>query len=45
MNLAWNLCDASIMGNEASMYALFKELRDENPVAYVDHPDFEPFWA
>lgn len=27
------------------MYALFKELRDENPVAYVDHPDFEPFWA
>ena len=45
MNLACNLCDASIMGNEASMYALLKELRDENPVAYVDHPDFEPFWA
>ena len=45
MGLACNLCDASIMGNEASMYALLKELRDENPVAYVDHPDFEPFWA
>jgi len=45
MNLACNLCDASIMGHEASMYALLKELRDENPVAYVDHPDFEPFWA
>ncbi|NQX88423.1 MAG: cytochrome P450 [Halioglobus sp.] len=33
------------MGNEDSMYALFRELRDNAPACYVDHPDFEPFWA
>ncbi len=45
MNPGWNLCDPSVMGNEDSMYALFRELRDNAPACYVDHPDFEPFWA
>ena len=45
MNPAWNLCDPAVMGNEESMYALLRELRDNDPVAYVDHPDFEPFYA
>ncbi|MDP5054130.1 MAG: cytochrome P450 [Congregibacter sp.] len=34
-----------IMGDDASMYGLFQHLRDEEPVAYFDHPDFEPFWV
>ncbi len=39
------LLDPAIMGDEAKMYALFDELRDNDPVTYVNHPDFEPFWA
>jgi cytochrome P450 len=34
-----------VMGNEESMHDLFRHLRDEEPVAYFDHPDFEPFWV
>jgi cytochrome P450 len=45
MNPGWNLCDPAVMGNEHTMYALFRELRDNTPACYVDHPDFEPFWA
>ncbi|MBT4523223.1 MAG: cytochrome P450 [Halieaceae bacterium] len=33
------------MGNETSMYSLFDYLRDSDPVTYVEHPDYEPFWA
>jgi len=45
MKTAWNLCDPAVMGDEDTMYALFRELRDNDPAAYVDHPDFEPFYA
>ena len=40
-----DLLDPAIMGDEVSMYALFTHLRDNDPVSYVNHPDYEPFWA
>ncbi|MCB1704529.1 MAG: cytochrome P450 [Halioglobus sp.] len=33
------------MGDETTMHALFDHLRDNDPVAYFDHPDYEPFWV
>lgn len=33
------------MGDESSMYALFRDLREHDPVSRVEHPNFEPFWA
>lgn len=40
-----DIINARIMGNEDSMHALLGDLRDNNPVAYFDHPDYEPFWV
>jgi cytochrome P450 len=45
MNLSWNLLDPAVMGDETSMHALFQQLREQDPVCLVEHPDFEPFWA
>jgi cytochrome P450 len=45
MSLSVNLLDPAIMGNDSSMYELFGQLRENDPVALVEHPDFEPFWA
>lgn len=45
MHLSWNLLDPAVMGNENSMYELFRQLRERDPVCLVEHPDFEPFWA
>ena len=45
MSLSVNLLDPTIMGNDSSMYELFGQLRENDPVALVEHPDFEPFWA
>jgi cytochrome P450 len=45
MSNSLKLLDPAIMGNESSMYALFKDLREHDPVSRVEHPDFEPFWA
>lgn len=45
MNTAWNVLNPEIMGDETTMHALFRELREHDPVALVEHPDFEPFWA
>jgi cytochrome P450 len=45
MNTNWKMLDPAIMGDETSMHALFSELREHDPVSYVEHPDFEPFWA
>lgn len=39
------LLDPSIMGNEVTMYSLFEHLREHDPVSYVEHPNYEPFWA
>ena len=39
------LLDPAVMGNEESMYGLFENLRESEPVTFVDHPDYGPFWA
>jgi cytochrome P450 len=45
MSLSLKLLDPAVMGDEASMYALFRELREHDPVTPVEHENFEPFWA
>lgn len=40
-----DLLDAAVMGDETTMHALFRELRNNDPVSWVEHPNFEPFWA
>lgn len=45
MSRVHDIVNPTIMGDEQSMHALLRELRDENPIAYCDHPDYEPFWV
>jgi cytochrome P450 len=45
MSRVHDIVDPVIMGSEDSMYALLGELRENDPVAYFDHPDYEPFWV
>lgn len=45
MKRIYDIVNPAIMGDDTSMYELFEYLRDEDPVAYFDHPDFEPFWV
>lgn len=45
MNRNLDLLDPALMGDETSMYALFEQLRENDPVSYVQHPDYEPFWS
>ena len=40
-----DMLNPAIMGDEKQMYALFDHLREKDPVSYVQHDDFEPFWA
>ena len=40
-----DIVDSELMGDERSMYGLFKHLRENKPVAYLEHEDFEPFWV
>ncbi len=40
-----DVLDPHIMGDERSMYALFDYLRAAEPVAWVEHPDYRPFWS
>ena len=39
------IVDTRIMGDEQSMHGLFNYLRENDPVAYLVHPEFEPFWV
>tara|TARA_B110000503_G_scaffold55185_1_gene88567 strand:+ start:15669 stop:16910 length:1242 start_codon:yes stop_codon:yes gene_type:complete len=45
MDLSLNLLNPAIMGDETTMHDLFRQLREQDPVSRVEHPDFEPFWA
>lgn len=45
MKRIYDIVNPAIMGDDSSMYGLFEHLRKEDPVAYFDHPDFEPFWV
>ena len=39
MKLSDKLLDTAFMGDENSMYALFRDLREQDPVSYVEHPN------
>jgi len=39
------IANPTVMASEDSMYKLLGELRDDNPVAYFDDPEYEPFWV
>ena len=45
MNRNLELLNPEIMGDEPRMYELLGYLRENDPVSYVEHPDYEPFWA
>jgi len=45
MNRNLELLDPEIMGDEPRMYELLGYLRENDPVSYVEHPEYEPFWA
>lgn len=40
-----DLLNSEIMSTEAGMYGLFDYLRENDPVTYVEHPDYLPFWS
>ncbi|MFT4520055.1 MAG: cytochrome P450 [Halioglobus sp.] len=40
-----DVLDMEIMGNEETMHGLFDHLRENDPVAWVDHPEYLPFWS
>lgn len=45
MSRANDLVEPLVMGDEAAMLDLFSYLRDNEPIAYVDHRSYEPFWV
>jgi cytochrome P450 len=45
MNRTQDIVNPAIMGDEKSMYELFRHLRENNPVSLFEHPDFKPFWV
>jgi cytochrome P450 len=40
-----DLLNTAVMASEAGMYGLFDYLREHDPVSYVEHPDYLPFWS
>lgn len=40
-----DLLEPSVMASESGMYGLFDYLRENDPVTYVEHPDYLPFWS
>jgi cytochrome P450 len=42
---ASDVLNAELMGDERTLYELFDHLREHDPVAWVEHPDYEPFWS
>jgi cytochrome P450 len=40
-----DVLDAELMGHETTMYGLFDYLRENDPVSWVEHPEYEPFWS
>lgn len=40
-----DIVDSRVMASERGMYGLFNYLREHDPVAYIDHPDYLPFWS
>ncbi len=40
-----DVLNAALMGREETMHGIFDHLRENDPVAWVEHPDYEPFWS
>jgi len=40
-----DVLDVEIMGVEDTMHGLFDYLRENDPVAWVEHPEYRPFWS
>ena len=40
-----DVLNAELMGHERTMHGLFDYLRENDPVSWVEHPDYEPFWS
>jgi cytochrome P450 len=40
-----DIVNPEIMGNEKTLYCLLECLRENDPVAYLEHPDYDPFWV
>ncbi|MEE4661915.1 MAG: cytochrome P450 [Halieaceae bacterium] len=40
-----DVLNAALMGSENTMHGIFDHLREHDPVARVEHPDYEPFWS
>jgi cytochrome P450 len=40
-----DVLDAALMGDETTMHGLFDYLREHDPVSWVEHPDYQPFWS
>ncbi|MEZ5568684.1 MAG: cytochrome P450 [Halioglobus sp.] len=40
-----DVLDVAIMGHERTMHGLFDHLRETDPVAWVEHPEYRPFWS
>lgn len=39
-----DVLDVAIMGPEDTMHGLFDYLRENDPVSWVEHPEYNPFW-
>lgn len=40
-----DMVDTRVMGNEQRMHELFRYFREHDPVPYVEHSGYDPFWA
>jgi cytochrome P450 len=40
-----DVLDAELMGHEATMHGLFDYMRENDPVSWVEHEEYEPFWS
>ena len=40
-----DVLNAELMGHERTMHGIFDYLRENDPVSWVEHPDYEPFWS
>lgn len=40
-----DVLNVEIMGDEQTMHGLFDHLRENDPVAWVDDPEYRPFWT
>ncbi len=40
-----DVLDAALMGHEATMHGFFDYMRERDPVFWVEHDEYEPFWS